>query len=43
LRGSGTLRPPLDVTKAMDMTVPGICAHEAAMTGKWVDVPRFEW
>jgi predicted dehydrogenase len=40
---SGCVRPPIDVIKAMDMTVPGICAHEAAMTGKWVDVPSFEW
>ena len=41
---SGSLRPPIDVIKAMDMTVPGICAHEAAMSGgKWVDVPQFEW
>jgi predicted dehydrogenase len=42
---SGSLRPPLDVIKAMDMTAPGICAHEAAMAedGRWVDVPLFEW
>ncbi len=37
-------RPPIDVIKAMDMTVPGICAHQAAMTdGWWVDVPLFNW
>jgi len=43
---SGKRRPPVnDVIRAMDMTVPGICAHEAAMSadGKWVDVPLFEW
>jgi hypothetical protein len=41
---SGSLRPPIDVIRAMDMTVPGICAHEAAMSaGEWVDVPAFEW
>ena len=41
---NGSIRPPIDVIKAMDMTVPGICAHEAAMSeGKWVDVPLFEW
>lgn len=41
---SGSVRPPIDVIKAMDMTVPGICAHEAAMSGgKWMDVPLFEW
>ena len=38
------VRPPLDVIKAMDMTIPGIIAHEAAMTGSgWLDVPLFEW
>jgi predicted dehydrogenase len=37
-------QPPIDVIKAVDMTVPGICAHEAAMKGGvWVDVPLFEW
>jgi predicted dehydrogenase len=33
---------PIDVARAMDFTVPGICAHEAAMQGGvWVDVPLF--
>lgn len=33
--------PPIDVVRAMDMTVPGIIAHEAAMKGNvWLDVPR---
>lgn len=37
-------RPPLDVIKAMDMTLPGICAHESAMNGgSWIDVPLFNW
>ena len=37
-------RPPIDVIRAMDFTLPGICAHEAAMSdGKWVDVPLFSW
>ncbi len=37
-------RPLLDVIKAMDFTVPGICAHQSAMNdGKWVDVPLFDW
>lgn len=40
---SGSLRPTLDVIKAVEMTVPGICAHQAAMTGRWVDVPQFAW
>ena len=35
--------PPLDVTKAIDMSIPGIVAHEAAMKGNiWLDVPHFE-
>ncbi len=33
--------PPIDIVKAMDMTVPGLIAHEAAMKGGvWLDVPR---
>ena len=37
-------RPPIDVVRAMDFTVPGICAHDSAMSdGNWVDVPQFEW
>jgi predicted dehydrogenase len=41
---NGLDRPPVnDVIRAMDMTVPGICAHEAAVTGTWVDVPLFDW
>ena len=37
-------RPPIDAVRAMDFTLPGICAHEAAMSdGKWVDVPLFGW
>lgn len=33
--------PPIDIVKAMDMTVPGLIAHEAAMKGNvWLDVPR---
>lgn len=35
--------PPIDVVRAVDMTLPGICAHEAAMRGGvWVDVPQFD-
>ena len=38
------VKPPIDVMRAMDFTVPGILAHEAAMgKGEWFDVPRFEW
>lgn len=34
--------PPIDVVKAMDMTIPGLIAHEAAVKGNvWLDVPRF--
>jgi predicted dehydrogenase len=37
-------RPPIDVIKAMDYTIPGICAHESAMNGgKWIGVPLFDW
>lgn len=33
--------PPIDIVRAMDMTVPGLIAHEAAMKGGvWLDVPR---
>ena len=38
------VRPPIDVMRAMDFTVPGLIAHESAMTdGGWRDVPLFEW
>jgi len=34
--------PPLDAAKAMDLTLPGLIAHEAAVRGNiWLDVPRF--
>jgi hypothetical protein len=37
-------RPPIDVIKAVEMTAPGICAHESALNdGKWIDVPQFSW
>jgi predicted dehydrogenase len=37
-------RPPIDVMRSVDMTAPGIVAHEAAMAGGvWLDVPRFDW
>lgn len=33
---------PIDVVRAMDFTVPGICAHQAAERGGvWLDVPSF--
>ena len=36
------LRPSIDVVRALEMTVPGIIAHEAAMEGNvWKDVPVF--
>jgi hypothetical protein len=35
-------QPPIDVVRAVDFTVPGICAHESAMQGgAWIDVPLF--
>ena len=37
-------RPPIDVVKSCDMTIPGIIAHESAMKGgEWLDVPLMEW
>ena len=34
----------IDVMRALDFTVPGILAHEAAMgRGEWMDVPKYEW
>jgi hypothetical protein len=37
-------RPPIDVIRAMDFTVPGIVAHESAMgDGNWREVPLFDW
>lgn len=36
-------RPPIDVVRAVDFTVPGLVAHESAMSdGNWRPVPRFE-
>ena len=35
-------KPPIDVVRSVDMTLPGILAHEAAMKGGvWLDVPLF--
>jgi len=35
-------RPPLDEVRAMDLTVPGIIAHESVMQGGvWLNVPSF--
>jgi predicted dehydrogenase len=40
----GNARPPIDVIRSMDFTVPGIVAHQSAMQGgTWLDVPLFEW
>jgi len=37
------VKPPIDVIRAVDMTIPGLIAHEAAMKGNvWLDVPHFE-
>jgi len=36
-------KPPLDEIRAMELTVPGLIAHESAMRGGcWLDVPLFE-
>jgi predicted dehydrogenase len=35
-------KPPIDIEKALDMSVPGLVAHEAAMQGNvWLDIPNF--
>ncbi len=37
-------RPPIDVIRAMDFTIPGLVAHESAMTdGNWRETPLFDW
>ncbi|MCM8786426.1 MAG: Gfo/Idh/MocA family oxidoreductase [Candidatus Omnitrophica bacterium] len=37
-------RPPIDIIRAIDFTVPGIIAHQSAMKdGIWLDVPLFDW
>lgn len=37
-------RPPIDVIRSADFTVPGLVAHQSALSGgKWLDVPLFEW
>ena len=37
-------RPPIDVIRAMDFTVPGLIAHQSAMAGgQWMEVPLFNW
>jgi predicted dehydrogenase len=36
------ITPPIDVNMAMDITIPGLIAHEASVKGNiWLDVPRF--
>lgn len=38
------VRPPIDVMRAMDFTIPGIIAHESAMAdGNWRPVPLYDW
>ncbi|NPV09460.1 MAG: Gfo/Idh/MocA family oxidoreductase [Anaerolineae bacterium] len=37
-------QPPIDVIRAVDFTIPGILAHEAAMRGGvWLEVPEYGW
>ena len=39
---AGKQAPPIDAVRAMDYTVPGIIAHQAAQRGGvWLDVPYF--
>jgi len=36
-------QPPIDIVKALEITMPGIIAHEASMRGNvWLEVPHFE-
>lgn len=36
-------RPPIDIARSLDFTVPGIITHESALrNGKWLDVPMFD-
>jgi len=36
-------KPPIDIVRAVDFTLPGILAHQSAMSGGiWLDVPRFD-
>lgn len=38
------VRPPIDIIRALDFTLPGIIAHQSAMkNGQWLDVPMYEW
>ncbi|MBU0609937.1 MAG: gfo/Idh/MocA family oxidoreductase, partial [Armatimonadetes bacterium] len=35
-------KPPLDESRAMDLTVPGLIAHQSAQNGgNWLEVPLF--
>ncbi|MEM2961100.1 MAG: hypothetical protein QXU67_05785, partial [Candidatus Bathyarchaeia archaeon] len=35
--------PPIDIVKALEMTVPGLVAYEAIVKGSiWLEVPHFE-
>ncbi|MBZ0297709.1 MAG: Gfo/Idh/MocA family oxidoreductase [Anaerolineae bacterium] len=35
-------KPPIDVIRSIEFTIPGIIAHESAMRGgEWLDVPQF--
>lgn len=37
-------KPPFDVMRSTDFTIPGIIAHQSSMKGgEWMDVPRFDW
>src|SRR5690606_24667042 len=37
-------RPWIDIIAALNMTVPGIIAHQSAMRdGEWLKVPQYKW
>jgi predicted dehydrogenase len=37
-------KPPIDVIRSVEFTIPGIIAHESALNnGEWKDVPQYTW
>ncbi|NLB56376.1 MAG: Gfo/Idh/MocA family oxidoreductase [Lentisphaerae bacterium] len=41
---NNNVRPPIDIVRSLDFTIPGIIAHQSSMqNGKWLDVPIFDW
>jgi len=37
-------KPPIDVIRSVEFTIPGIIAHESALkNGEWMEVPQYSW